>query len=155
MTKQHLIGLQQTEHQSELSEESKKEQRPYLVLSGISEGWWSDTMECCCYLRNLQDLLPDGRTMCEKRFNASFGGQIIPSEHKTSCKPISPKEKRRCSSVWQQDVVWHIHRVRPAHGREIVRTLACCGLARFMLTDLSPRKYKVTTVHRHVCVSRC
>ena len=24
--------------------------------------WWADSMECCCHLRNVQDLLADGKT---------------------------------------------------------------------------------------------
>ena len=30
--------------------------------SGVDNEWWADSMECCCYLRNIQDLLSDGKT---------------------------------------------------------------------------------------------
>ena len=33
-----------------------------LLQSGLDEKWWADSMECCCYLRNVQDLLADGKT---------------------------------------------------------------------------------------------
>ena len=33
-----------------------------LLQSGLDEKWWADSMECCCYLRNVQDLLSDGKT---------------------------------------------------------------------------------------------
>ena len=33
-----------------------------LLQSGLDEKWWSDSMECYCYLRNIQDLLADGKT---------------------------------------------------------------------------------------------
>ena len=35
-------------------------------------------MKCCCYLRNVQDLLADGKTPYERRFGESFKGPIIP-----------------------------------------------------------------------------
>ena len=33
-----------------------------LLQSGLEERWWSDSTECCCYLRNVQDLLADRKT---------------------------------------------------------------------------------------------
>ena len=37
-----------------------------LLPSGLHERWGSDSMECHCYLRNVQDLLADGKTPYEK-----------------------------------------------------------------------------------------
>ena len=47
-----------------------------LLQSGLDETWWADSMECYCNLRNIQDLLSDGKTphggkSCE-RTNCSF-----------------------------------------------------------------------------------
>ena len=39
-----------------------------LVQSGLDENWWADSMECFTYLRNIQDLLSDGKNLYEKRF---------------------------------------------------------------------------------------
>ena len=39
-----------------------------LRKSGLDEQWWSDSMECYFYLRNVQDLLADGKTRYERRF---------------------------------------------------------------------------------------
>jgi len=36
-----------------------------LLQSGLDEKWWADSMECYCYLRNVQDLLADGKTLYE------------------------------------------------------------------------------------------
>ena len=33
-----------------------------LLQSGLEEKWWADSMECFSYLRNIQDLLSDGKT---------------------------------------------------------------------------------------------
>ena len=32
-----------------------------LLQSGLDESWWADSMECCTHLRNVTDLLSDGR----------------------------------------------------------------------------------------------
>ena len=33
-----------------------------LLQSGLDDKWWADSMECYCYLGNVQDLLAEGRT---------------------------------------------------------------------------------------------
>ena len=38
-----------------------------LLQSGLIESWWADSMECLTYLRNVTDLLSDGRTPYERR----------------------------------------------------------------------------------------
>ena len=39
-----------------------------LLQSGLDEKWWADSIECFCYLRNIRDLLSDGKTPHERRF---------------------------------------------------------------------------------------
>ena len=39
-----------------------------LLQSGLNESWWADSMECYTYLRNVTDLLSDGKTPYERRF---------------------------------------------------------------------------------------
>ena len=39
-----------------------------LSQSGLDENWWADSMECYTHLRNIQDLLSDGKTPYERRF---------------------------------------------------------------------------------------
>ena len=36
-----------------------------LLQSGLNESWWADSMECYTYLRNVTDLLFDGKTPYE------------------------------------------------------------------------------------------
>ena len=43
-----------------------------LLQSGLEEKWWADSMESYCYLRNVQDLLSDGKTPYERRFGMLF-----------------------------------------------------------------------------------
>ena len=39
-----------------------------LLQSGLNENWSADSVECYTYLRNVQDLLSDGKTPYERRF---------------------------------------------------------------------------------------
>ena len=39
-----------------------------LLQLGLNESWWTDSMECYTYLRNVTDLLSDGKTPYERRF---------------------------------------------------------------------------------------
>ena len=43
-----------------------------LLQSGLNESWWADSMECYTYLRNIQDLLSDGKTPYDRRFRKPF-----------------------------------------------------------------------------------
>ena len=61
---------------------SKKSQRGHFIFfslqSGLDEQWWAQPMECCCYCRNVQDLLSDGNTPHERRCEEQFSGPVIP-----------------------------------------------------------------------------
>ena len=43
-----------------------------LLQSGLDENWWADSMECYTYLRNIQDLLSDGKTSIRETFWATI-----------------------------------------------------------------------------------
>ena len=49
-----------------------------LLQSGLDEKWWADSMDSYCYLRNIQDLLSDGKTPYGRRFGVPFHGPVIP-----------------------------------------------------------------------------
>ena len=51
---------------------------PVLLQSGLDANWWADSIECFTHLRNVQDLLSDGKTPNERRFGNPFKGPIIP-----------------------------------------------------------------------------
>ena len=53
------------------------------------------TEECYCFLRNVQDLLADGKTPCERRFEESFKGPIIPFRAMVEYHPTSLKDQAR------------------------------------------------------------
>ena len=66
-----------------------------LLQSGLDEKWWADSMACYTYLRNIQDLLSDGKTPYERRFGEPFNGPIIPFDSLVEYYPISAKDQSR------------------------------------------------------------
>ena len=66
-----------------------------LLQSGLDEAWWADSMECETYLRNIQDLLSDGKTPYERRFGEPFEGPIILFGSLVEYYPISAKDQSR------------------------------------------------------------
>ena len=66
-----------------------------LLHSGLDEKWWTDSMECYCFLRNIQDLLADGKTPYERRFGMPFDGPVIPFGAMVEYHPISAKDQSR------------------------------------------------------------
>ena len=75
---------------------SKKEGTSAVSLqSGLDDEWWSDSVECYCDLRNVQDLLADGKTPYERKFGESFKGPIIPFGALVEYLPNSERDKAR------------------------------------------------------------
>ena len=52
-------------------------------------------MECYCYLRNVQDLMADGKTPHERRFGEPFKGPIIQCGSMIEYHPMSAKDLSR------------------------------------------------------------
>ena len=66
-----------------------------LLQSGLNESWWADSMECYTHLRNVTDLLSDGKTPYERRFGQPFKGPIIPFSSLVEYHPITAKDQSR------------------------------------------------------------
>ena len=66
-----------------------------LLQSGLNESWWAVSMECYTYLRNVTDLLSDGKTPYERRFGQPFKGPIIPFGSLVEYHPITAKDQSR------------------------------------------------------------
>ena len=73
----------------------KKGTSAVLLQSGLNESWWADSMECYTYLRNVTDLLSDGKTPYERRFGLPFKGPIIPFGSLVEYYPIPAKDQSR------------------------------------------------------------
>ena len=66
-----------------------------LLQSGLNESWWADSMECYTYLRNVTDLLSDGKTPYERSFGKPFEGPIVPFGSLVEYHPITAKDQSR------------------------------------------------------------
>ena len=66
-----------------------------LLQSGLNEKWWAHSMECFAYLRDIHDLLSDGKTPYERRFGQPFKRPIIPFGSLVEYYPISAKDQSR------------------------------------------------------------
>ena len=58
--------------------EWKKAPLPYCCNQVWMKNGGQVPLECYTYLRNVQDLLSDGKTPCERRFGIPFNGPVIP-----------------------------------------------------------------------------
>ena len=79
-----------------------------LLQSGLDERWWSDSVECCCHLRNVQDLLADAKTPHEKLFGEPFRGPLTPFG---ATEPLGPRlfgTHSRRARAWRKSAgrVW-------------------------------------------------
>ena len=66
-----------------------------VLQSGLNESWWGDSVECYTYLRNVTDLLSDGKTPYERRFGKPFGGPVIPFGSLVEYHPFTAKDQSR------------------------------------------------------------
>ena len=66
-----------------------------LLQAGPDNEWWADVMECSCYLRNIQDLLSDGKTPYERRFGIPINGRVTPFAALVEYHLISAKDLSR------------------------------------------------------------
>ena len=69
--------------------EKRKDLQQYCRNLAWMEKWWADSMECYCNLRNALDLLADGKTPYERRFEEPLKGPIIPFGAVVEYHPIS------------------------------------------------------------------
>ena len=60
--RQHLHRSETTGIAERAVRRAKEGASAVLPQSGLDEKWWSDSVECYCYLRNVQNLLADGES---------------------------------------------------------------------------------------------
>ena len=128
---QHLMDPRQMALLKEPCEEWKKELKQHCYNQGLDEKWWAYSMECYCYLRNIQDFLADGETPHERWFGERFKG---PNNSFWSNGWISPDFSTRSiktSSIWQnkfyQESFLGMHRL---HGVNLDWRYSDCGSGR-------------------------
>ena len=96
-----------------------KESTAVLLQTGLDENWWADSMECKTYLRNIQDLLSDGKTPYERRFWKPFRGPIIPFGSLVEYHPITAKEPVKNPSIWKESFTWIVPWIRSVRGETL------------------------------------
>ena len=89
-----------TPHRSETNGIAERAVR--RVKEGTDEKWWADSMDFFTYLRNIQDLVSDGKTPYERRFGEPFQGPIIPFGSLVEYYPISAKDQSRIHQFGQK-----------------------------------------------------
>ena len=105
-----------------LKEQCEECKKGHLLQSGLDEKWWTDSMECCCYLRSILDLLSDGKTTCEGRFGMPFNGPVIPSEQWSKITLFLIKTYRDCiKSVLKSCQVYSLDVCCPCGDRSMHR----------------------------------
>ena len=86
-----------------------------MLHSGLTESWWADSMECYTYLRNVTDLLSDGKTPYERRF-----GQPLRTDHSVWFTgwvlPYLCERPVKNPSIWKESVTWIVPRIRSVRG---------------------------------------
>ena len=86
-----------------------------LLQSGLNESWWAHSMECYTYLRNVKDLLSDGKTPYERRFGQPFKGPVIPFGSLVEYYPVTSKDQSRIHQ-FGKFVTWIVPRMRSVRG---------------------------------------
>ena len=60
-----------------------------LLQSRLGNEWWAASMECYCYLRNIQDLLSDGTTPYKRRVGIPISAKDQSRLHQFGAKVLS------------------------------------------------------------------
>ena len=67
-----------------------------LLQSGLDNEWWADSMACCCYLRNIQDLFClMAKSPYESWFGVPFNVPVIPFGAMVEYYLVSAKDVSR------------------------------------------------------------
>ena len=119
-----------------------------LLQSGLNESWWADSMECYTCLRNVTDLLSDGKTPYERRFGKPFEGPIIPFGSLVEYYPTTAKDQSRIHRFGKK--------VSPGlflffWGKEPLRKISQHGITETKLRSTLPRNKQVAVITDHSC----
>ena len=116
------IIVRQRQHRSETNGIAERAVRrvkegtsAVLLQSGLDEKWWA-AMECYTYLRNVQDLLSDGKTPCERRCGKPIKGPIIPFGSLVEYLPYFCERPVKNPSISKERLTWIVPWIRFVRG---------------------------------------
>ena len=87
-----------------------------LLQSGLDANWWADYMECYTYLRNIQDLLSDGKTSIRETFWKTIGKTTIPFGSLVEYYLISAKNQSIIHQFGKKVLPWIVPWIRIVCG---------------------------------------
>ena len=92
-----------------------KEGTSVLLQSGLNENWWADCMECYTYLRNVTDLLSDGKSPMKDVLGNHLKDRLF---HLVRWLSITLFLRRTAKnpSIWKESLTWNVPRIRFVHG---------------------------------------
>ena len=73
-------------------------------------------MECYTYLRNVTDLLSDGKTPYDRRFGQPSKGPIIKFGSFVEYHPITAKDQSRIHQFGKKSFTWIVPRIHSLRG---------------------------------------
>ena len=94
-------------------------------------------MECYTYLRNVTDLLADGKTPCERRFGQPFKGPIIPFGSLVEYHPITAKDQSRIHQFGKKVLPGIVPRMTMDASENLLKKTQC------ERGDISQRKWRI------------
>ena len=111
---------------------TKSERRNLSSIATIRIGWkvWAYSMECYCYLRNIQDFLADGETPHERWFGEPFKGPIIPFGAMVEYHPISARDQSRLHQFGKTSFTRNLSWVCTDRGVNLDWRYSDCGSGR-------------------------
>ena len=109
---------------AECAEWKKEHLRCHCMQSCLSNEWCPDSMECCCYPRNVQDLLSDRKTPHERRFGMPFNG-LIPLEQWSNITLFL--RLIEITSIWSKSLAMYIPWICIIRGKNLGRGHCGCG----------------------------
>ena len=66
-----------------------------LAQSGWSPEWWVEAQNCFCFLYCVQEVMHNGYTPYQNKFERDFKGPIIPFGAQVEYKPTTPADKEK------------------------------------------------------------
>ena len=93
-----------------------------LLQSGLDEKWWAECNSC---MRNVQDLLADGKTLCERRHGEPFKGRVVPFGAMVEYHPISTWDQARIQQFGKKVLPGIFPRLCADRGRNLEKRYYC------------------------------